>query len=166
MTTILFIINGNVIKILMLMIWQDLELTLKNFLGPMREAGDSLPAALRGKVFILMCMCNVECLFIYFFNFSLFFFYIGYMYMFYVHCIVQSLPHIFIFSPGICDICEFRGHLWLPQEHLLEGSFPILHCEDFVQQTYFSGAGKVWNNAWRCRSLFRHLGTCHLIIWI
>ena len=33
---------------------QDLELTLKNFLGPMREAGESLPAALRGKVSIII----------------------------------------------------------------------------------------------------------------
>ena len=33
---------------------KDLELTLKNFLGPMREAGESLPAALRGKVFIII----------------------------------------------------------------------------------------------------------------
>ena len=33
---------------------KDLELTLKNFLGPMREAGESLPAALRGKVIIVI----------------------------------------------------------------------------------------------------------------
>ena len=35
---------------------QDLELTLKNFLGPMREAGESLPTALRGKVRIVMLL--------------------------------------------------------------------------------------------------------------
>ena len=43
---------------------KDLELTLKNFLGPMREAGESLPAALRGKVIIvitiLIIIINLE----------------------------------------------------------------------------------------------------------
>jgi len=37
---------------------KDLELTLKNFLGPMREAGESLPAALRGKESVIFA--NLE----------------------------------------------------------------------------------------------------------
>merc|ERR1719412_2358001 len=37
---------------------KDLELTLKNFLGPMREAGESLPTALRGKESVIFA--NLE----------------------------------------------------------------------------------------------------------